>query len=89
MTEEIQDRVIETLDEDGNVVKFELFDVVEVDEKEYALLLPVGAAEDDEVILMRITKDGKEYLFETIDDDDEFEKVADYVESLQDEEDEE
>lgn len=89
MTEEIQDRLIETVDEDGNVVKFELFDVVEVDEKEYALLLPVDAKEDDEIILMKITKDGEEYLFETIDDDEEFEKVANYIESMQDEEDEE
>ncbi|MBQ3819089.1 DUF1292 domain-containing protein [bacterium] len=88
MTDEIQDRLIETLDEDGNLVKFELFDVVEVDDKEYALLLPVDDEDDEEVVLMRITKDGEEYLFETIDDDAEFEKVAAYVESMDDEEDE-
>ena len=88
MTDEIQDRLIETLDEDGNLVKFELFDVVEVDDKEYALLLPVDDEDEEEVVLMRITKDGEEYLFETIDDDDEFEKVAAYVESMDDEEDE-
>lgn len=37
---------------------------------------------------MRLTKDGEDYLFETIDDDDEFNKVAEYVENM-DEEDEE
>jgi uncharacterized protein YrzB (UPF0473 family) len=81
-----EDQIIETVDENGNLVKFELFDIVEVDEQEYALLLPVGEEEADEVVLMRITKDGEEYLFETIDDDDEFDKVAEYVENMDEEE---
>lgn len=81
-----EDQIIETLDENGNVVKFELFDIVEVDEKEYALLLPVEEEEGDEVVLMRLTKDGEEYLFETIDNDDEFDKVAQYVENMDEEE---
>ena len=68
------------------MVKFELFDIVEVDEKEYALLLPVEEEESDEVVLMRLSKDGEEYLFETIEDDEEFEKVAEYVENMDDEE---
>lgn len=83
-----EDQIIETVDENGNVVKFELFDIVEVDEKEYALLLPIEEEESDEVVLMRLTKDGEEYLFETIDDDEEFEKVATYVENMDDEEEE-
>lgn len=83
-----EDQIIETVDENGNVVKFELYDIVEVDEKEYALLLPTDEEDADEVILMKITKDGEEYLFETIDDDDEFEKVAQYVENMEDEEEE-
>lgn len=83
-----EDQIIETIDENGNVVKFELFDIVEVDELEYALLLPVEDEEGDEVVLMRLSKDGDEYLFETIDDDDEFEKVAAYVENMEDEEEE-
>lgn len=90
MTDEMQDRIIETVDEDGNVVKFELYDIVEVDEQEYALLLPTEDDEDsDEVVLMRISKDGEEYMFETIDNDEEFDKVANYVESMQDEDEDE
>lgn len=81
-----EDQIIETVDENGNVVKFELFDIVEVDEKEYALLLPADEEDADEVVLMKITKDGEEYLFETIEDDEEFEKVAEYVENMEDEE---
>lgn len=83
-----EEQIIETVDENGNVVKFELYDIVEVDEKEYALLLPADEEDADEVVLMKITKDGEEYLFETIDDDDEFERVAEYVENMEDEEEE-
>lgn len=81
------DQLIETVDENGNVITFELFDIVEVDEQEYALLLPAEseAGEDDEIVSMRLTKDGEDYIFETIDDDEEFEKVASYVENLEDE----
>ncbi len=83
-----ENQLIETIDENGNVIKFELFDIVEVDAQEYALLLPTDAqeGEEDEIVLMRLSKDGEDYLFETIDDDEEFEKVATYVESLEDEE---
>lgn len=82
---ENEEQIIETIDEEGNVIKFELFDIVEVDEQEYALLMPVEA-EEEELVLMRLSKDGEEYLFETIEDDAEFDKVAAYVESLEDEE---
>ena len=84
-----EDQIIETIDENGNLIKFELFDIIEVDEKEYALLLPVEDEEGDEVVLMRLSKDGEDYLFETIDNDEEFEKVAAYVENLDDEDDDE
>ena len=84
-----EDQIIETIDENGNVIKFELFDIVEVDEQEYALLLPVDEEEEStEVVLMRLSKEGEEYLFETIDDDEEVEKVAAYVESMEDEDEE-
>lgn len=86
MDEEKQ--LIETQDENGNIVSFELFDIVEFEEKEYALLLPAEEAdnEDAEVVLMQLSKDGEDYIFETIDDEEEFERVAQYIESLEDEE---
>ncbi len=76
-TEELQ--IIKTLDEDGVEVELKLLDIVTVDDNDYALLLPVDEdAEDEEaeVVLMRLKKDGEEYIFETIDDDDEFNEVA-------------
>ena len=93
---ELEDRLIETIDENGNVITFELYDIIEVDEQEYALLLPTEQDEDSddedaEIVLMRLSKNGDDYLFETIEDDEEFNKVAAYVESLDEdiEEDEE
>ena len=83
-------QLIETVDEDGNVINFELYDIVEVDGQEYALLLPAeedeADDEDGEIVLMRLTKDGEDYLFETIEDDEEFNKVEAYIQSLEDEE---
>ena len=82
---------IETVDEDGNKVSFELLDIVIVDDVEYALLLPTEKDEDaeDEIIVMRLKKDGEDYSFEAIEDDDEFNKVAEYIEELEDEIDDE
>lgn len=83
-------QIIETIDENGEIVNFELFDIVEVEDKEYALLLPADSEEDnDEVILMRLTKEGEEYLFEAIEDDAEFDRVSEYIENLADMVDEE
>ena len=84
-----ENQIIETVDEKGNLIKFELYDIVEVDGQEYALLIPVEQEDDDdELVLMRLTKDGDDYIFESIDDDAEFDKVAAYVESMDDEEEE-
>ena len=82
------EELIETVDEEGNKVTFELLDVVTVEDVEYALLLPKDVKDDEEegeILVMRLKKDGEEYSFEAIDDDDEFNKVADYIEELEDE----
>ena len=40
------EELIETIDEEGNKVTFELIDVVTVDDVEYALLLPKDVKDD-------------------------------------------
>ena len=81
-----ENKIIETIDEEGNLVQFELYNIVEFEGKDYALLLPKNTNVTDDLILMEIHKDGEEYSFETIEDDAEFEKISEYIESLEDEE---
>ena len=80
---------IETYDEEGNQVTFELMDIIEVDDIEYALLLPVDEesteSTEDEVEVMRLKRSGDEIELETIDDEDEFNKVAEYIQQVEDE----
>ena len=82
------EQIIETVDEQGNKVSFELLDIVTVDDVEYALLIPVEKSEDEEeneVLVMRLKKDGEDFSFEAIEDDEEFDKVAQYIEEVEDE----
>ena len=84
-----ENNIIETVDENGEIIRFQLFDIIEFEEKEYALLLPEDGdeeSEDSEMVLMLLVKDGDDYSFETIEDEDEFERVSEYIESLGDEE---
>ena len=90
MAEVNDDQIIETVTEDGEKVQFKLFDIVEFEEKEYALVLPLEDEdnEDAELVLMQLTKEDDDYIFETIEDDDEFDRVSEYIESLADEDEE-
>ncbi len=72
-------QVIKTVDEDGKEVELKLLDIVTVNDKDYALLLPKDEDIEDEeaeVVLMRLKKENDEYLFEVIDNDEEFDTVA-------------
>ncbi|MCM1339009.1 MAG: DUF1292 domain-containing protein [Muribaculaceae bacterium] len=87
MTDEKENNIIEVIDDDGTVIKCELYDIIEFEGKQYALLVEeADTTEEPDVVLMRYTEEGEESFFETIDDDDEFEKVSAYIETLDDEE---
>ncbi|NPV90451.1 MAG: DUF1292 domain-containing protein [Firmicutes bacterium] len=68
------------VDEDGGEHEFYLVDTMEVEGNRYAILLPSEEDEEDEgeVIILKIGKDqdGSEVYYE-IEDDEEWEKVAD------------
>lgn len=85
--EEMEEQLIETVDEEGNIINFELIDIIDMDGQEYGLLLPKeendDPEEEKEVVLMRLTKEGEEYVFEMIEDYEEFNKVVDYIDSLE------
>ena len=71
------DNIIILNDEDGNEVKFEFLDLVELDNEEYVVLLPVtdeGEEEEGEVVILKVE-----------DTDDENAEEESYV-SIEDEE---
>lgn len=80
MTE--QDEVITLIDEDGTEHDFNVIDVIEVEGSEYAILLPVEE-DSDEAVILKFAKDpdGNELLVD-IEDDEEWEKVADAWEEM-------
>ena len=78
MTNNDELQIIKTVGENGEEVELKLLDIINVNGTDYALLLHADeeADEEAEVVLMRLIKEGDEYLFETIDDDDEFNEIA-------------
>lgn len=84
MTEE--QNFVELCDEEGNVTKCEVYDIVDFEGKTYAMLLPLEEEneEDPELIVLEYLEEGEECYFQNIDDEEEFERVCDYIESLAD-----
>ena len=73
--------------EDGTSLECDVIVIFEIDEYEqdYVALYPTSG-EPDEVYLMRCEYDGgDEMSIEEIDNDEEFEKVAQYIEEIEDE----
>ena len=88
---EQEQQFVEVLWDDGSVVKCEIYDVVDFENKTYALLLPLDNDEQDdesEVIVMEYVEEGDEGYFQNIDDEAEFNRVCDYIQSLDDEDEE-
>ena len=86
MTEQEQN-FVELQDENGEITKCEVYDIVDFEGKTYALLLPVDndSEEDPELIVLEYIEEDEEGTFVSIEDEDEFNRVCDYIESLADE----
>ena len=57
MENEEVDNIIVLNDEDGNEVRFEFLDLVELDDEEYVVLLPVtdeGEEDEGEVVILKL-----------------------------------
>lgn len=89
--------IIETTDEDGKVHIFEKVSELEIEGKEYALLIYKGedfdpdAEEpeegyDEEVVVMKISYEDGQEVYEAIEDEDEFNRVVAYIENMDDDE---
>ena len=69
------DNIIVLNDEEGNEVEFEYLDVVEMDGKEYIILLPVEDQESGEVVIFRVEGEGENETYVGLEDESEAEKV--------------
>ncbi len=69
------DNIIVLNDEEGNEVEFEFLDTVELDDKEYIVLLPVEEEEKGEVVIFRVEGDEEDESYIGVDNDEEAERV--------------
>ena len=85
--EEEADNIITLTDEDGKDIDFEIIGDAEIDGVVYYAMTPAGAQDSNEgiieYVLLKLTKDEDgEDMFVTVDDEDEFDKVADYFDDM-------
>jgi uncharacterized protein YrzB (UPF0473 family) len=87
---EEQEGVITLEGEDGNSYTCQIIRVIELDGKEYALLLNLndeqadGGEESEEgsLVIMGLTQKDEQAIFNTIESEEEFNKVVAYVQEL-------
>ncbi len=91
------EQTIVLTDEEGHEHEFTIIDVIEVDERQYAVLLPVAPLEAEageeepegieDAVILRLEQDEKgDDVLVDIEDDDEWERVAQaWEESLEEE----
>ena len=84
---EEEKNIVEIMDEDGVAVQCEVYDVIEFEDKSYALLLPLDEDDEDaELIVLEYIEEGDECYFQSIDDEEEFNKVCEYIQNIEFEE---
>lgn len=74
------DNLITLNDEEGNEVQFEFLDLVELDDEEYVVLLPVDETEEEgEVVILKLEdnddENSDEESYVSVDDDDVLNRV--------------
>lgn len=91
MSEEYNPDIISLEDDDGKEYTFEVLDRIETDDARYVALLPVYddpkkmLDDSGELVILRVVEENGEEFFEDIDDDDEYDMIADaFTDRLQD-----
>lgn len=76
------DNIVSLTDEDGNEVKFEFLDLIELDDEQYVVLLPVtpeGEEDEGEVVILMVedndNPDAEEESYISVEDEDTLNKV--------------
>lgn len=91
MSEEYNPDIISLEDDDGKEYTFEVLDRIETDDARYVALLPVYddpkkmLDDSGELVILRVVEENGEEFFEDIDNDDEYDMIADaFTDRLQD-----
>ena len=75
------DNIVTLTDDEGNDIKFEFIDLVELDGEEFVVLLPVieeGEEDSGEVVILKVEgDDGEEESYCGVEDEDTLRKVFD------------
>ena len=83
LVDELGDIIYTLTDEDtGEEIDFQLIARATNDEVLYFALVPANDDECEEYVILRVTEDGEDIILESIEDDDEFEKVEEYFNDL-------
>lgn len=77
---ELEENIIVLTDDEGNEVEFEFVDLIEMDENEYVVLIPVEQNEEEagEVVILKVEANGEDEEGETyvsVDNEEEANKV--------------
>ncbi len=84
-----QEAIITLEGDDGNSYSCQILEIFEFENQEYALLLSLTDPqtgekneEQDSIVIMRLTQKDEQSIFQTIDNDAEFERVVAHVEDM-------
>lgn len=86
MSEEYGNDIVTVVDDEGNQHEFEILDMIETDEGRYVALLPIYhdpnemLQDDGELVILTVKNVDGEDLLLPIEDDDEFDEIAEIFE---------
>lgn len=72
----MKNKYISLLDESGRKVDFEIIEMLEMDEKTYAVLMPLKDNEEEGVLVFEVI-DTDEQILQVVDDEEIMQKVID------------
>ena len=79
--EELDNNIVIVNDEDGNEVQFEFLDLIDYEDEEYIVLLPIteeGEEEEGEVVILKledVDEENDEESYVSVDDEETLNKV--------------
>ncbi len=86
MAQEYGNDLVSVIDDEGNQHQFEILDAIETDDGRYVALVPVyenpsdAVNDDGELVILAVVEENGEDLLVTIDDDDEWNEIAEIFE---------